>query len=60
MKAADQMDIRPYVKTKLVPGGRREECRYVDGVVFRQNVTHKAMPKWVEISGVERGGGVHS
>ncbi|CAM9394479.1 unnamed protein product, partial [Sphacelaria rigidula] len=49
VKAADQMDIRPYVKTKLVPGGRREECRYVDGVVFRQNVTHKAMPKGVEI-----------
>lgn len=45
VKAGDHIDIRPYVKTKLVPGGRREECRYVDGVVFRKNVTHKAMPK---------------
>lgn len=45
VKGGDFLDIRPYVKMKLIPGGRRDECRYVDGIVFRKNVTHKTMPR---------------
>lgn len=46
VKGGDFLDIRPYVKMKLIPGGRRDECRYVDGIVFRKNVTHKTMPRY--------------
>ena len=55
IKAGDFLDIRPYVKTKLIPGGRRDECRYVDGIVFRKNVTHKTMPRSGQ-RGEDRGG----
>eukprot|EP00903_Cladosiphon_okamuranus_P005970 g5894.t1 len=48
VKGGDFLDIRPYVKMKLIPGGRRDECRYVDGIVFRKNVTHKTMPRVIE------------
>ena len=41
--ARDSMDIRPYVKIKVIPGGSIEESVYVDGVVFRKNVSHKKM-----------------
>ena len=52
VKAEDSLDIRRYVKIKLIPGGRRDECRYVDGIVFRKNVSHKKMSR-----SVSRGGG---
>ena len=39
----DSMDIRPYVKIKVIPGGTIDESVYVDGVVFRKNVSHKKM-----------------
>lgn len=39
----DNMDIRPYVKIKVIPGGSIDESVYVDGVVFRKNVSHKKM-----------------
>ncbi|CAN0318275.1 unnamed protein product, partial [Ectocarpus sp. 12 AP-2014] len=48
VKEGDFLDIRPYVKMKLIPGGHRDECRYVDGIVFRKNVTHKTMPRVIE------------
>lgn len=56
VKAGDFLDIRPYVKTKLIPGGRRDECRYVDGIVFRKNVTHKTMPRYAWQAGERRAG----
>ena len=39
----DNMDIRPYVKIKVIPGGSIDESVYIDGVVFRKNVSHKKM-----------------
>ncbi|RYH31546.1 hypothetical protein EON65_02420 [archaeon] len=43
VKAGDSIDIRPYVKVKVIPGGMMSECIYIDGVVFRKNVAHKKM-----------------
>ncbi len=43
VKNGDSLDIRPYVKIKVIPGGQKSECTYVDGVVFRKNVSHKKM-----------------
>jgi hypothetical protein len=43
VRAGDELDIRPYVKIKVIPGGETSECCYVDGVVFRKNVSHKRM-----------------
>ena len=43
VRCGDSMDIRPYVKLKIIPGGSMHECEYVDGVVFRKNVSHKKM-----------------
>lgn len=54
VKERDLLDIRPYVKIKLIPGGHRDESRYVDGIVFRKNVTHKNMPR-LDICRVEDG-----
>ncbi|CAN0116044.1 unnamed protein product, partial [Discosporangium mesarthrocarpum] len=48
VRGGDSLDIRPYVKIKLIPGGRMEECRYVDGVVFRKSVSHKSMARSIE------------
>lgn len=42
------MDIRNYVNFKKVPGGRRQECTIVGGVVFSKNVAHKDMATRVE------------
>ena len=43
VRSGDNLDIRPYVKIKVIPGGTMDECVYVDGVVFRKNVSHKKM-----------------
>jgi hypothetical protein len=43
VRSGDNVDIRPYVKIKVIPGGAVSECNYVDGVVFRKNVSHKKM-----------------
>ena len=43
VRRGDSMDIRPYVKIKTIPGGGLDENAYVDGVVFRKNVSHKKM-----------------
>ena len=43
VKRGDSLDIRPYVKIKIIPGGTLEECMYIDGVVYRKAVSHKKM-----------------
>jgi len=43
VRGGDHLDIRPYVKLKIIPGGMMRESAYVDGVVFRKNVAHKKM-----------------
>ncbi|XP_037956790.1 putative 1-phosphatidylinositol 3-phosphate 5-kinase [Teleopsis dalmanni] len=44
----DLMDIRNYVNFKKVPGGKRQECTIVGGVVFSKNVAHKDMATRVD------------
>lgn len=44
LNEGDRMDIREYVKVKVVPGGDVSECEYVEGVVCRKNLAHKNMP----------------
>lgn len=39
----DIIDIREYVRIKTVPGGNRNECRVIRGVVCSKNVAHKCM-----------------
>ena len=39
----DVMNINEYVKMKKIPGGRREDCSLIYGVVCTKNVTHKKM-----------------
>ena len=48
VRKGDSLDIRPYVKLKIIPGGTMEESVYVDGVVFRKTVSHKKMMEEVE------------
>jgi 1-phosphatidylinositol-3-phosphate 5-kinase len=43
VRCGDSLDVLSYVRLKVIPGGSIEECKYVDGIVFRQNVTHKKM-----------------
>ena len=43
----DLMDIRPYVKVKVIPGGSMQDCAYLSGVLFRKHVVHKKMAKEV-------------
>ncbi|XP_054736493.1 putative 1-phosphatidylinositol 3-phosphate 5-kinase isoform X1 [Anastrepha obliqua] len=44
----DLMDIRNYVNIKKIPGGKRQECTIVGGVVFSKNIAHKDMATRVE------------
>jgi hypothetical protein len=48
VKKGDLLDIRPYVKTKVVSGGSVGDCVYMSGVLFRKTVSHKRMAKQVE------------
>eukprot|EP01035_Chromulina_nebulosa_P017670 gene17670-23259_t len=43
VREGDSMDIRNYVKLKIIPGGSMDENVFIDGVVFRKNVSHKKM-----------------
>ncbi|XP_048579850.1 1-phosphatidylinositol 3-phosphate 5-kinase isoform X3 [Nematostella vectensis] len=43
VRADDDMNIRQYVKFKKIPGGSRDECKLISGVVFTKNVSHKKM-----------------
>lgn len=45
VKKGDLIDIRPYVKIKVVPGGSLDDCAYMSGVMFRKTVSHKYMAK---------------
>eukprot|EP00934_Nitzschia_sp_Nitz4_P003840 Nitzschia sp. Nitz4//scaffold5_size260463//118602//124210//NITZ4_000980-RA/size260463-snap-gene-0.42-mRNA-1//-1//CDS//3329555334//3830//frame0 len=45
VKGGDLLDIRPYVKIKVIPGGTYEDCAYVSGILFRKTVSHKKMAK---------------
>ncbi|XP_049318083.1 putative 1-phosphatidylinositol 3-phosphate 5-kinase [Bactrocera dorsalis] len=42
------MDVRNYVNIKKIPGGKRQECTIVGGVVFSKNIAHKDMATRVE------------
>jgi hypothetical protein len=44
----DHMDITTYVKIKSIPGGHMNECKYVEGVMFRKNVAHKKMKSSIQ------------
>ncbi len=43
VRRGDSIDIREYVKLKIIPGGNIDESCYIDGIVFRKNVSHKKM-----------------
>lgn len=43
VRKGDNIDIRQYVKLKIIPGGSMSENAYIDGIVFRKNVSHKKM-----------------
>ncbi|XP_012269678.2 1-phosphatidylinositol 3-phosphate 5-kinase [Athalia rosae] len=40
---ADDMDIRQYVQIKKVPGGSRNECSIISGLICSKNVAHRGM-----------------
>lgn len=37
------MDVRHYVQIKKSPGGKRNDCEIVSGVVCSKNVAHRGM-----------------
>jgi 1-phosphatidylinositol-3-phosphate 5-kinase len=43
VRSGDYLDIRPYVKLKAIPGGSLSDNAFVNGIVFRKNVSHKKM-----------------
>lgn len=43
VREGDNLDIRSYVKVKIIPGGEMNETKYIDGVVFASTVSHKNM-----------------
>ena len=43
VRRGDGMDVRQFVKLKIIPGGSVNENAYIDGIVFRKNVSHKKM-----------------
>jgi TCP-1/cpn60 chaperonin family/FYVE zinc finger len=47
VKKGDLLDIRPYVKVKVIPGGSYRDCAYISGVLFRKTVSHKRMAREV-------------
>lgn len=47
VKAQDLLDIRPYCKIKVIPGGTFQDCAYLSGIIFRKTVSHKRMAKEV-------------
>lgn len=40
---ADDLDIRQYIQIKKSPGGSRNDCEIVSGVVCSKNVAHRGM-----------------
>mmetsp|Transcript_59378 Transcript_59378/g.145265 ORF Transcript_59378/g.145265 Transcript_59378/m.145265 type:complete len:2104 (+) Transcript_59378:138-6449(+) len=45
IKKGDMLDIRPYVKIKVIPGGSFKDSSFVSGIVFRKTGTSKQMPR---------------
>jgi len=45
LRHGDMLDIRPYCKVKVIPGGKLEDAAYISGIAFRKNVSHKTMAK---------------
>ena len=45
VQQGDLLDIRPYCKLKVIPGGEPRDCAYLSGVLFRKTVSHKRMAK---------------
>ena len=45
VKRGDSLDIRPYVKIKVIPGGSYDDCAYLSGILFRKTVSHKQMAR---------------
>lgn len=45
VKNGDLLDIRPYCKVKVIPGGSVEDYAYISGVAFHKNVTDKKMAR---------------
>lgn len=43
VRSGDGLDIRPYVKLKVIAGGSLTDNAFINGVVFRKNVSHKKM-----------------
>ena len=48
VRNGDLLDIRPYCKIKVVPGGRLADSAYLSGVMFRKTVSHKKMSLEIE------------
>ena len=48
VRNGDLLDIRPYCKIKVIPGGSYRDCAYLSGVVFRKTVSHKRMAREIE------------
>jgi hypothetical protein len=48
VKKGDLLDIRPYVKIKVIPGGSYKDCAYLSGIMFRKTVSHKQMAREVD------------
>uniref|UniRef100_A0A1Q3G2X3 1-phosphatidylinositol-3-phosphate 5-kinase n=1 Tax=Culex tarsalis TaxID=7177 RepID=A0A1Q3G2X3_CULTA len=46
--SVDSIDIRNHVFLKKIPGGQRQECKSVGGVVFTKNVVHRQMMSHIE------------
>ncbi|XP_020286766.1 1-phosphatidylinositol 3-phosphate 5-kinase isoform X2 [Pseudomyrmex gracilis] len=40
---AENLDIRQYVQIKKCPGGSRDDCQIVSGVVCSKNIAHRSM-----------------
>jgi hypothetical protein len=45
VRNGDDLDIRPYCKVKVIPGGDFKDSCFVSGVVCHKNVSHKAMAR---------------
>lgn len=60
MRIGVAMDIREYVRVRIIPGGKLEDSKYLAGLMLRKNVAHKNMrreavnPRILCIDGVHR------
>ena len=48
VKNGDLLDIRPYCKVKVIPGGSVEDSAYMSGIMFHKNVSHKKMARVIQ------------